>query len=643
MAFCTSLICRNFRGVTGRNQTCRKIPFGKWVTGHTPCRIEYLSTVIWNSPSDLKFPGVVKFAQRVKLAIMAAHDSIIAARVKQIRDSNRHRRVVPFVGGDLVYISTKNLSLKKGLARKLSPKFIGPYRIIKDFRNNSFMIDLPPEMKQRGIHPVYHAQYLRIHHPNDDHLFLGRSYSQLGLAESLESEWKIDKILSHSGNGERAQFEIQWTAGDITWLPYDEAKKLVAFQDYLDTLGISDVAQLKQPIPTHGSVVSITDKQIGCITLKPGDKFVCVASVSCSAVSMSDEPLKLNFCSRSENGAILFVGQGLEPSLQLSRPIFEEYLAYDRAVRGGNLAGQGPPPGYLAVRAVFLNEVNLPGSLAIWTVDNKVEARGEPLTVQHIFGPVQAPSIPPPPVPSVTQDPMVANSATPLPFTPLSQPDTPDPFDLSAFAALDFSLDIPTTTDTPTPSHGQYRGRGRGRGRGGNRGRGHGRGYGHVNSSSTSANRNPAAYWETRRLAIADRAVYEAADRLQRLEDLWQLHKDRRIEEREEMARKQAQKDNRPRRGRGGRKNEGTPLALTSTAPSASTSTIPSSAPSPASSQSAPTSTPTSQILITPLLPTPTLSIAQSLINSMDLDGNTGSVQDICNDIDSLLEPGSEV
>jgi hypothetical protein len=287
------------------------------------------------------------------------------------------------------------------------------------------------------------------------------------------------------------QFKIQWNAGDITWLPYDKAKRLVAFQDYLVTLGISDVAQLKQPIPPHGSVVSITDKQIGCITLEPGDEFVRISSVSCSVVTMSDEPLKLNFCSHSENGAILFVGQVLKQSLQLSRPIFEEYLVYNRAVRGGNLAGQGPPPGYLAVRATFLNEENLFGSLAIWTSDNTVEAQGEPLTVQHIFGPVQnTPSIPPQPVLSVTPDPVVTNSATPMPFTPLSQPDKPDPFDLSAFAALDFGLDIPTAPDTPTPLHGQYRGHGCGcgRGRGGNRGRGHGRGHGHVSSSSTFAN-----------------------------------------------------------------------------------------------------------------------------------------------------------
>ncbi|OCH85253.1 hypothetical protein OBBRIDRAFT_711053, partial [Obba rivulosa] len=76
-------------------------------------------------------PSVRVYVQRVKLAIMSAHDSIIAARVKQTRDANRRRRPSPFKADDLVYISTKNIGLPRGYARKLAPKFIGPYRITR--------------------------------------------------------------------------------------------------------------------------------------------------------------------------------------------------------------------------------------------------------------------------------------------------------------------------------------------------------------------------------------------------------------------------------------------------------------------------------------------------------------------------------
>ena len=66
---------------------------------------------------------------------MSTHDSTIAARVKQTQDANRKRQAVPFKEGDLVYISTKNIIFAKGLACKLIPKYIGPYKIPRDFDN----------------------------------------------------------------------------------------------------------------------------------------------------------------------------------------------------------------------------------------------------------------------------------------------------------------------------------------------------------------------------------------------------------------------------------------------------------------------------------------------------------------------------
>ena len=48
--------------------------------------------MIWDAPQPDEFPGVRVYAQRVKTAIMAAHDSIIAARTKHSRDANRRRR-----------------------------------------------------------------------------------------------------------------------------------------------------------------------------------------------------------------------------------------------------------------------------------------------------------------------------------------------------------------------------------------------------------------------------------------------------------------------------------------------------------------------------------------------------------------------
>ncbi|KZP16036.1 hypothetical protein FIBSPDRAFT_690454, partial [Athelia psychrophila] len=60
------------------------------------------TSMVWHSDSE--FPGVRIFAQRIKDAILRAHDAIITARVKQTLTSNRKRADSPFATGDLVYL-----------------------------------------------------------------------------------------------------------------------------------------------------------------------------------------------------------------------------------------------------------------------------------------------------------------------------------------------------------------------------------------------------------------------------------------------------------------------------------------------------------------------------------------------------------
>ena len=131
------------------------------------------------------------------------------------------------------------VSFPKGLAHKL---------ITKDFGNQSFRVDLPSSLRQRGVHNVFHSSLLCVHHPNDDQLFPGRLESQLGAGDlpDHEGEWAIDKILSHSGSREESIFEILWKSGDITWLLYETIQDLPALKGYLELLGIEKIADLRK-------------------------------------------------------------------------------------------------------------------------------------------------------------------------------------------------------------------------------------------------------------------------------------------------------------------------------------------------------------------------------------------------------------
>jgi len=100
--------------------------------------------------SNTALPGVRTFAQQALQNLAAAHDTI-ASRVVQRHYSNTRRRQEPTIKeGDLVYLSTKNLSLPKGQANKLMPKYVGPYKVLQAYPETSnYMLELPSELVRR--------------------------------------------------------------------------------------------------------------------------------------------------------------------------------------------------------------------------------------------------------------------------------------------------------------------------------------------------------------------------------------------------------------------------------------------------------------------------------------------------------------
>jgi hypothetical protein len=238
-------------------------------TGYAPFFLNFgrmPRAMIWNDATSKEFPAIREFALQKKLALMDAHDSILAARVKQTKDANKKRQSLPFQTGDLAYLSSKNISFPKGLARKLIPKYLGPYKITQDFGNSSFKLELPYHLKKRGVHDVFHASLLRIHVPNDDRLFPGRMDTQV-VGDTLDDEWAVDHIKSHSGAKTDATFEIQWKSGDVTWLPYYQITHLQALTDYLGLLGVKQISKL----PNGHGRPPLDDPQVFLGSINPYD------------------------------------------------------------------------------------------------------------------------------------------------------------------------------------------------------------------------------------------------------------------------------------------------------------------------------------------------------------------------------------
>ena len=227
-------------------------------TGFSPFQLNYgrnPSPMIWNTQDE--FPGVRKFAEKMKMAIMSAHDSIIAARIANTVQANRKRAPVHYEVGDLVYLSTKNISLPKGRAPKLAPKFLGPFAITKVLKEGAtYQLDLSEELLKRGINRSFHASLLKPHVPNDDRRFPGRLPAQIpGFGEKPE-EWIVDSIISHHGKGVNSEFEIAWKAGDRTWAPYREVAHLIAMDRYCELMGVGGPHDLPASYAKKGNFES---------------------------------------------------------------------------------------------------------------------------------------------------------------------------------------------------------------------------------------------------------------------------------------------------------------------------------------------------------------------------------------------------
>ena len=122
-------------------------------TGFAPFELNqgYMPQIRMLTSFDTTFKGVKQFMLQVKWDLMVAHDAIIANRVQQTFHANKKRHASDIYHvGDHVYLSTQNLTLPKGRARKLVPKYIGPYKVVEGHNEASTVtLKLPPVLVAR--------------------------------------------------------------------------------------------------------------------------------------------------------------------------------------------------------------------------------------------------------------------------------------------------------------------------------------------------------------------------------------------------------------------------------------------------------------------------------------------------------------
>ncbi|EPT01763.1 hypothetical protein FOMPIDRAFT_17115, partial [Fomitopsis schrenkii] len=147
--------------------------------------------------------------------------------------------------------------LPKGRARKLAPRFIGPYKIVRAQPDSSdYTLDLPDDLRRRRIHPTFHISRLRPHEPNDATLFPSRQaqvFYDFGL--DAEGEYEVDEIIAHRWIGRSIEFYVRFKDGDIFWENYENCKDLTALDRYLELHGVPQWRRLPRNEHPSGAPV----------------------------------------------------------------------------------------------------------------------------------------------------------------------------------------------------------------------------------------------------------------------------------------------------------------------------------------------------------------------------------------------------
>jgi hypothetical protein len=101
-------------------------------------------------------------------ALQLAQRSMNTAQVRQAEQVNRRRRDVHLHVGQLVLLSSKNLSWPASVTKKFVPKFLGPFKVLEVVGTVNYRLDLPATLP---VHPVFHISLLKPWVESDQELF----------------------------------------------------------------------------------------------------------------------------------------------------------------------------------------------------------------------------------------------------------------------------------------------------------------------------------------------------------------------------------------------------------------------------------------------------------------------------------------
>ncbi|KAJ9525925.1 hypothetical protein QJQ45_009415 [Haematococcus lacustris] len=168
-------------------------------------------------PDGGRCPSAHAFATWWKEGVAHARRHMADAQARYKRHADTGLKDVEFEVGAQVLLSTRNLRIKTGKARKFVPRYVGPFVVEAKINANAYRLTLPANMSR--LHPVFHVSLLKKY-----------SGSDVGIMPP-PVEWMDEtpvyydeRLLDHRyvRAGKAGEFLVQWEGYDAsfnTWEP----------------------------------------------------------------------------------------------------------------------------------------------------------------------------------------------------------------------------------------------------------------------------------------------------------------------------------------------------------------------------------------------------------------------------------------
>ncbi|KAJ9516189.1 hypothetical protein QJQ45_024617 [Haematococcus lacustris] len=180
-----------------------------------------------------RVPSAQAFTKVWQVSVANARTSMARAQERMARYANARRRPVLYVVGQQVLLSTRNLALKAGAARKLLPRYIGPLLVSALVGPVAVKLVLPACMSR--VHPVFHVSLLKPYKGDVPHL-------------PPPLEWLIDRpvyeveqVLSHRRvrNGKAWAYLLKWKGYGVEHNTWEPRKNLTGCAELLQVYNVA--------------------------------------------------------------------------------------------------------------------------------------------------------------------------------------------------------------------------------------------------------------------------------------------------------------------------------------------------------------------------------------------------------------------